>query len=227
MVPLISCKPPPPPTAAETAEGTPVPEASVPPEDEKPLEQKLSLDAVAIPPDSIDTIFANAGKALPATASGSYIGKKKLSHWTVVRNPPRRPRDVEEPEDPFTRLNKRRRAIEPTDYGSLAMLLATLAAEEDVKTEQLESTFPSEGRFVETLRASVQDPVAGSPVSTRQVPLRTKVDKTIESEDYVREVVYGGIDGLAYFRSLAEFVSDCTSYAEVIVYAILYYSCSQ
>lgn len=32
--------------------------------------------------------------------------------------------------------------------------------------------------------------------------------RAAEAEDYIRDVVYGGVDGLAYVRSLAEFVSD-------------------
>ena len=32
--------------------------------------------------------------------------------------------------------------------------------------------------------------------------------RAAEAEDYIRDVVYGGVDGLAYVRSLAEFVGD-------------------
>ena len=32
--------------------------------------------------------------------------------------------------------------------------------------------------------------------------------RAAEAEDYIRDVVYGGVDGLAYVRSLAEFVAD-------------------
>lgn len=31
-----------------------------------------------------------------------------------------------------------------------------------------------------------------------------------EAQDYVRDMVYGGVDGLAYVRSVAEFVSSPT-----------------
>lgn len=31
--------------------------------------------------------------------------------------------------------------------------------------------------------------------------------RAVTAEEYIRDIVYGGVDGLAYVRSLAEFVS--------------------
>ena len=37
--------------------------------------------------------------------------------------------------------------------------------------------------------------------------------RAAEAEDYIRDVVYGGVDGLAYVRSLAQFVGDSCLYS--------------
>lgn len=39
--------------------------------------------------------------------------------------------------------------------------------------------------------------------------------RAAEAEGYIRDLVYGGLDGLAYVRSLAEFVDGNTFYKEV------------
>ena len=43
------------------------------------------------------------------------------------------------------------------------------------------------------------------------------IQRAAEAEDYIRDVVYGGVDGLAYVRSLAEFV-DCRCLHRVRVF---------
>lgn len=42
--------------------------------------------------------------------------------------------------------------------------------------------------------------------------------RAAEAEEYLRDVVYGGMDGLAYVRSLAEFVT--TYWSEVCAYVV-------
>lgn len=198
--------------ATESVEVTPAPkEASQPPEekDNSPIRGPSSL-----PLPALSSILADAGRNLPPNPSTalSTIGKRKLQHWTITRNPPRnRARDAEDNEDSTgAHLGKRRRVVEAMDYGSFSQLTGLVAAENGVLADDFDEVFGTEEKFLNSLKISLEK-------LTRPAEMQDKMDidgekaldleLVVESDEYVRDVVYGGIDGLAYVRSLAEFVS--------------------
>lgn len=94
--------------------------------------------------------------------------------------------------------------------------------EEDVMFEFIRSSLDCSSRVVKN-GAGGEDGVIAAP-TTAPTPTPTlraartganllanaywTSQRAAEAEDYIRDVVYGGVDGLAYVRSLAEFVSD-------------------
>lgn len=191
-------------TAPETARGTP--EASQPPEDR--VEDQASKGPpgpVAIPLGILPDILDEPGKYVfsDPPLSTSQIGAKKLQHWTITRNPPRGTRAREDEDDgaPGASSQKRRRA-EPTDYGSLATLVGTVAAENGLKASDFEKFFGQDEQLLDQIRKSIEN--SSSPAQT----MKQEDEDFADSDDFIRDVVYGGVDGLAYFRSLAEFVGE-------------------
>lgn len=208
LAPLIDIQSEP----TESVEVTPAPkEASQPPEekDNNPIRGPSSL-----PLPALSSILSDAGKNLPPNPSTalSTIGKRKLHHWTITRNPPRnRARDADDNDDSTgAHLGKRRRVAEAMDYGSFSQLTGLVAAENGVLADDFDEAFSTEEKFLNSLKISLEK-------LTRPVEMPDKMDidgekvldlePVVEADEYVRDVVYGGIDGLAYVRSLAEFVS--------------------
>ena len=114
-------------------------------------------------------------------------------HWTINRHSGRgRAKDGDE-EDAHTSLPQREHAT--TDYGSMSVLMAALAAE---KTMQNINDQP---KLFDLLRNSIDG---------RDLSSAPDIDPTeaaaLNAQDYIWSLVYGGIDGLAYVRSLAEFI---------------------
>ncbi|KIK96978.1 hypothetical protein PAXRUDRAFT_825417 [Paxillus rubicundulus Ve08.2h10] len=161
------------------------------------------------------------------TSSASAHPVKKFRHWNVVRNPPARSRlkdkDADGPDDGDVQVGwKIPREPGPGDYGSFASLLATLAAPPPgagtgtgtgtgVGSEMGYAHATEQGLF-STIRSSVENRgtkrtlEADSTGDGRSDAFWTD-DKAVAAWDYIRDVVYGGVDGYAYVRSLAEFVS--------------------
>lgn len=95
------------------------------------------------------------------------------------------------------------------DFGSLALLAGELA--EEMKRRGISGD--DEQKTMDIIKDSldcVQQPPA-SDASAGPSGLGASsywsTTRTTEAEDYIRDVVYGGVEGLAYVRSLAEFVS--------------------
>lgn len=169
-----------------------------------------------------------------ASTGSAVIGKKQLKHWIVNRNPTNRYRtkDTEDTDEstlvaassssgPF----KRRRVAEISDYGPLALLMGTLAKENATPANEFEDRYGTEAKFHEELRKSLN---VRSRIKQYSAPRTSEGGKTIrcgdniadqpepeslrhralDAEEYIREVVYGGVDGYAYMRSIAEFVDN-------------------
>ncbi|KAF4622126.1 hypothetical protein D9613_009462 [Agrocybe pediades] len=80
---------------------------------------------------------------------------------------------------------------------------------------------------MELIRASLryQKPVESTPSASSTNAARVNgtvtskksyftTERAMEAEEYIKDVVYGGVEGLAYIRSLAEFVNGDTYYKE-------------
>ncbi|KAJ7026962.1 hypothetical protein C8F04DRAFT_1123792 [Mycena alexandri] len=143
-------------------------------------------------------------------------------HWTLQRNGgPRRAKDDsfapiagDDPED---------HAREPhaLDFGSFAVLAAELAEEMRRRGSGLPAVLPegledADALLKRAVRASVEVPPPEGEDDEGGSELPNAVfdpkeywspKNALDAEGYVRDVVYGGVDGLAYVRSLAEFVA--------------------
>ena len=140
--------------------------------------------------------------------------KGKRRHWAIARNAPaRRARDAaidgEEELPPW----KVPHDAHSTDYGVFATLAGHVAQEYRIQDPRAD--LASEAQLFGVLRHSIDRSVAWRDPSWS----RDELDLTANgywarrgraAEDYVRDVVYGGVDGLAYVRSLAEFVGQPT-----------------
>ncbi|THH15407.1 hypothetical protein EW146_g5058 [Bondarzewia mesenterica] len=143
---------------------------------------------------------------IPKSSSSKY------RYWTINRNVSSRGKPKEKEDEEPAQPRKNPRDMHATDFGAFATLAARVAQETPV--EDASAAFGSEDKLFDAIRASVETPAVGAK------PAPSAVDELIangagywtreracRAQDYLREVVYGGVDGLAYIRSIAEFVS--------------------
>ena len=132
---------------------------------------------------------------LPQPAPELTATPTKRRHWTINRHSGRgRAKDGDD-EDAHTSLPRREHAT--ADYGSMSTLMAALTAE---------TTIQDQTKLFDLLRNSID----GRDVSSTQDTDPTEA-AALNAQDYIWSLVYGGVDGLAYVRSLAEFVWDPSS----------------
>jgi bromodomain-containing protein 7 len=116
------------------------------------------------------------------------------------------------------------RTAHPTDYGIYASLMGRLASESRVTLAHAASALGTEERLFAFLRASmdIEPPLrsssskaaATSPTEESSTPPAPEDEaaayftgsRAREGAAYIRDIVYGGFDGLAYARSVAQFV---------------------
>lgn len=172
-------------------------------------------------PTSINLPLAHLSPKLPgpATSAGNPAAAKRR-HWVVTRNPTRskgkdRDEDVEVVDAPAWQTPREVHAI---DYGSFARLAGVL--EEEVRRRGIVG---KEGEEEEKILQVARDTVdqqelpgkqaPGSPANDTGVRIIDywSTERAMGAERYIRDVVYGGVDGLAYIRSLAEFVQSAVS----------------
>ncbi|KAF7760715.1 hypothetical protein Agabi119p4_10124 [Agaricus bisporus var. burnettii] len=145
----------------------------------------------------------------------------KRRHWQIIRNATGRkvkdnPDELETDELPW----QTGREAHPADFGSFAVLAGALS--EEMKRRGVDTKNGEEEKAVfdlikESLEpVGVQDDEEGSEdvamtayteASTVTANEYFTPQRAAEAEEYIRDVVYGGVDGFAYARSLAEFVS--------------------
>ncbi|KAI0773069.1 hypothetical protein BD413DRAFT_311580 [Trametes elegans] len=175
-----------------------------------PSRPPLPAPVNIIPAEDVPTPSGLA--PLPPLQSTSRTKPSKRRHWTIVRNSTRgRARDAvpeEEPVPPW----KTPREPYATDFGTFALLPSLLA--EERRVSDVGSQLGSEEKLFDALRLSVQSPKAGPRNSTTSEEVKMETDpdsywegKAGEAETYIRDLVYGGVDGFAYVRSLAEFLT--------------------
>ncbi len=120
-------------------------------------------------------------------------------HWNILRSYSRLKKDEERP------IEKLEREVHTLDWGSLSVLSGELAddmkrrgiAEESV-TEVIKEQLDVE----ENVKKRKRDDEDGAYFSSR---------RAAEAEVYLEDVVYGGVDGYAYIRSLAQFLKRPSS----------------
>jgi len=119
----------------------------------------------------------------------------KRRHWTINRHSGRtRAKDGDE-EDAHTSLPRREHST--TDYGSMSTLMA------DLTTQETLQNINDQPKLFDLLRNSID----GRGISSAPDTDPTEA-AALNAQDYIWSLVYGGVDGLAYVRSLAEFIGN-------------------
>jgi bromodomain-containing protein 7 len=149
----------------------------------------FSEDAITVP----SPVNICLDRNLPQAAPELTATPTKRRHWAINRHSGRgRAKDGDE-EDAHTSLPRREHAT--ADYGSMSVLMAALAAESTTQNVH------DQHRLFDLLRNSVD----GRDVSSAPETYPTEA-AALNAQDYIWSLVYGGVDGLAYVRSLAEFI---------------------
>jgi len=145
-------------------------------------------------PGPVNVPSTRPSPTLATLATSTSQSTSRRRHWTIVRNASSRAK-LKEKEDEEPQSTEFVRDPFPSDFGSFAVLGAELGA-----------SACSEEKLATSIRASIENrPIKRS--------LKAGVDseywsdeKAEEAWDYIRDVVYGGVNGFAYVRSIAEFV---------------------
>lgn len=163
--------------------------------------------------------------ALPVHPVGPQDGKRR--HWLITRNVTGRQKGKEREDDPEAILDipwwQVPRDAHATDMGSFALLAGGLADEmvrrglpahdhEETTLDLIRDDLDCES-LAKTLAQKGVASGLGFPVSGYWT-----VQRATEAEEYIRDIVYGGVDGLAYARSLAEFVAGGKPREEVSLF---------
>ncbi|KAI9449353.1 hypothetical protein BJY52DRAFT_1192631 [Lactarius psammicola] len=124
----------------------------------------------------------------PSVAPEPPVGgsKSKYRHWTITRPAPQRSKAKEAAEEHPSVLDSRKpRLLHTTDFGLFPTIATKLSSGGVMGTEE---------ELFAALRTSLESAARSE-------------DSAHQAQSWLREVVYGGIDGLAYVRSVAEFVA--------------------
>ncbi|TFK38571.1 hypothetical protein BDQ12DRAFT_666267 [Crucibulum laeve] len=186
------------------------------PHPQPPLQHVPFPASVAIPSTHQEFI----PPSIPATAG------TKRRHWTVTKNVPSRKGKEREDEMEGAEISAWQvpRDAHAVDYGSFALLAGELAEEmrkrgyapgsvPDGKEEEL--VFDAIRESLDCVKELGEDENSsgvgvgvGAANGSNGTGGYWTDRRAAEAEDYIRDVVYGGVDGMAYVRSLAEFVSN-------------------
>ncbi|PCH34908.1 hypothetical protein WOLCODRAFT_133656 [Wolfiporia cocos MD-104 SS10] len=181
---------------------------------------------------SATPVAPSASSATMQAAGSSSHTKPRRRHWHIQRGaPPRRARDRDGADDEG--WTPEPRPAVHTDFGAFATLVPELAEETGVPADGIEQRLGTQEALCEAVRESVEGWVfkkrESEQESEGQVGKAEEQDRVGEEEDvgegkeenmeenfwkgkgdeareYLLDVVYGGVDGLAYVCSLAQFV---------------------
>lgn len=173
-----------------------------PPSEASNPEQQLlpALTSVLSVPD-----VSEPSASVASQKSFRTIKPTKRRHWVINRNAPAR-RAKEVVENEVVPAWKTPRDPVGTDYGTFATLPGVLV--EERKVRDVGTELGTEEKLFDVLRDSLTSATPGSSaVKTEHNTDRYWQQKATEADAYIRDVVYGGIDGLAYVRSVAEFLT--------------------
>ncbi|KAI6131727.1 hypothetical protein EV401DRAFT_1850228 [Pisolithus croceorrhizus] len=150
------------------------------------------------------------------SAAQTVYPVNKRKHWTIVRHSATRSRLKEADQEEHTvSASKMSHEALPVEWGTFAELLGRLAADPASRA----NICSSEQNLLAALRGSISSkqvphwtPASLPSWSSTDPPvLQSESDLWTDAAvrngwDYLLDVVYGGVDGFAYVRSLAEFL---------------------
>lgn len=144
-------------------------------------------------PLPINVSSPESPQAAPAPESQSNeSNKSKYHYWTITRPTSQRGKAKDPVEErPPTPEWRKPRPLHTADFGlfpSLATSLSPGGTPEVLATQE---------RLFEALHTSLESAVHS----------QTETNQATAAQSWLQEVVYGGFDGLAYMRSIAEFVA--------------------
>ncbi|KAG6824668.1 hypothetical protein H0H92_006173 [Tricholoma furcatifolium] len=146
----------------------------------------------------------------------------KRRHWAVIRNPTRKQKDRDDENEPQEAPPwQTPREIQATDYGSFAALAGAL--DEEIRLRRIYGREGEEGeKILHVLRDTLDCETSSAKLPGSQKDHASPgilaadywtTQRASTAEEYIRDIVYGGVDGLAYVQSLAQFVStpECSA----------------
>ncbi|KAG5636173.1 hypothetical protein H0H81_008923 [Sphagnurus paluster] len=164
-----------------------------------PLEYDPSSSQPPRPPTPFPTsINLPLDHPPPSTSSEPF-----RRHWLIVRNPTRskgkdRDDDAEAADAPAWQTP---RETQITDYGSFAVLAGALEAE--IRRRKVPGREgDEEAKVLDVVRDTLDVRITETGSQAQEY---WNAQRALDAERYLRDVIYGGADGLAYVRSLAEF----------------------
>jgi bromodomain-containing protein 7/9 len=142
----------------------------------------------------------------PSPKHKTSLKTPKRRHWTVTRNTATRVNKIKEKDDeddvPAWQLPREAHTV---DFGAYSGLT----------TEMGYTELGTEETFFDAIREDMDELM---DVDESDPDEYWTAQSAAKAQDYIRDVVYGGVDGLAYVRSLAEFVSPPTSVCALLFY---------
>jgi bromodomain-containing protein 7/9 len=188
--------------------GAPLVTPIFPPPPQEPSQITLPLPINAPPPQSPPATPAPGSQPNEST-------KSKYDHWTITRPTSQRGKAKDPVEErPPTPEWRKPRPLHTADFG----LFPSLAI--NVSPEGTPEILVTQERLFEALHTSLGNAVRS----------QTDINQATAAQSWLQEVVYGGFDGLAYMRSIAEFITpnpdisdrgDNTALAEYIDAALI------
>ncbi|EAU83578.1 hypothetical protein CC1G_07951 [Coprinopsis cinerea okayama7 len=220
---------PPPSTTSESSQPPPPPQdqtrQSVPPQQQEsqPAQQPGPQASTSYPlPSSLP--FRHSPPDIPSIPDLTTERPAARRHWTIARGVSSRKGKEKEDEDGEDTSWQAPREVHPADFGSFSILAAELGEEMRRRGMAPMLVYPGQEQQIHFnhIRESLSvDPVAKSKPDGEKASAVDAADpqeqadlvknywtaeRIAEAEGYIRDLVYGGEDGLAYVRSLAEFM---------------------
>ncbi|KAF8151531.1 hypothetical protein B0H34DRAFT_132874 [Crassisporium funariophilum] len=180
----------------------------------QPTQAAIFPSATTVPPD-------HPIPSLPFIQPDNSGDSNRRRHWTITRNATSRQKGKErddEQEVPDVPLWQMPREAHALDFGSFAVLAGELAEEmrrrgldEKVSLDIIRNSLDCDAAVKKDDGKTSFGPINGTSLLANAY---WTSQRAAEAEDYIRDVVYGGVDGFAYVRSLAEFVEGSTTLAK-------------
>ena len=146
-------------------------------------------------------------KRPPPDADGKRPPRR---HWTITRSSGTRGKGKEKEEEEVIPAWKTPREPHTVDWGGYSFLVDKVACENGVR--DVGNELGSVEKLLEAVKQRLERPkLEDYDIEAKLLPGTVPTvesyweQKAKQAEDYVTDVVYGGVDGLAYVRSLAEF----------------------
>ncbi|EGN97535.1 hypothetical protein SERLA73DRAFT_56919 [Serpula lacrymans var. lacrymans S7.3] len=187
-----------------------------------PLPPEVSSEGSLPPPISAPLKRPFLEISTTTKDTSSVLPNKRRRHWTIMRNAPARGKVKEKDDECFTPAWKVPREPNNTDYGSFGTLVGEVAEETGAK--DVSTALGSENKLFSAIRSSVESKISdsenGADASSTGDEYWTD-GRAVEAEQYITDIVFGGVDGWAYVRSLAAFMDGSDLSVNMTVYVFL------